>query len=95
MSPRAGTGTAGLVRLLRHAPSGLLLHVAGPTEEGFRIIEVWESEAAWRRFEPFLHEAVAALDEDVHPRVTVRDLHGEHEVLDRRWAHVATIGSTG
>jgi len=31
-------------------PDGLLLHVAGPTDEGFRIIGVWESEAAWGRF---------------------------------------------
>jgi hypothetical protein len=31
-------------------PEGLVLHVAGPTDEGFRIIAVWESEAAWERF---------------------------------------------
>lgn len=31
-------------------PDGLLLHAAGPTGEGFRIIGVWESEAAWDRF---------------------------------------------
>jgi hypothetical protein len=31
-------------------PDGLILHAAGRTDEGFRIIEVWESEEAWRRF---------------------------------------------
>jgi len=31
-------------------PEGLLVHVAGPTDEGFRMIEVWESQAAWERF---------------------------------------------
>ena len=31
-------------------PEGLLLHAAGPTEEGFRIVGVWESEEAWERF---------------------------------------------
>jgi hypothetical protein len=31
-------------------PEGLILHAAGPTEEGFRIIGVWESEDAWQRF---------------------------------------------
>ena|SRR5688572_11284115 len=31
-------------------PPGLILHVAGPTDEGFRIIDVWESEASWQRF---------------------------------------------
>ena len=28
------------------APAGLMLHVAGPTDEGFRTIEVWESREA-------------------------------------------------
>jgi len=32
-------------------PEGLVIQVAGPTDEGFRIISVWESEAAWERFE--------------------------------------------
>jgi hypothetical protein len=32
------------------APSGLIVHAAGPTEEGFRIVAVWESEEAWRSF---------------------------------------------
>lgn len=32
------------------APNGLIVHAAGPTDEGFRIIAVWESEEAWRRF---------------------------------------------
>jgi hypothetical protein len=31
-------------------PAGLIVHAAGPTEEGFRIVGVWESEAAWRSF---------------------------------------------
>lgn len=32
-------------------PSGLLAHVAGPTEDGWRIINIWESEEAFRRFQ--------------------------------------------
>jgi hypothetical protein len=31
-------------------PAGLIVHAAGPTEEGFRIVAVWKSEEAWRRF---------------------------------------------
>jgi hypothetical protein len=31
-------------------PDGLVLHAAGPTDEGFRIIGIWESEEAWQRF---------------------------------------------
>ncbi len=29
---------------------GLILHAAGRTDEGFRIIEVWETREAWERF---------------------------------------------
>ncbi|MBB5869836.1 hypothetical protein F4553_003215 [Allocatelliglobosispora scoriae] len=32
-------------------PPGLLAHVSGPSEEGWRIINVWENEAAFRRFQ--------------------------------------------
>jgi hypothetical protein len=28
---------------------GLILRVAGPTDEGVRAIEIWDSEEAWRR----------------------------------------------
>lgn len=36
--------------LERSRPDGLILHAAGRTDEGIRIVEVWESEEAWRRF---------------------------------------------
>jgi hypothetical protein len=36
--------------LADHAPPGLIVHAAGPTDEGFRIIELWESKEAWQRF---------------------------------------------
>jgi hypothetical protein len=32
------------------APEGLVLHVAGPTEEGFRMIGIWDSRETWDRF---------------------------------------------
>jgi hypothetical protein len=32
------------------APDGLVLHAAGPTDEGFRIVAFWESESAWHSF---------------------------------------------
>jgi hypothetical protein len=31
--------------------AGLIAHVAGPTEIGWRIIDVWESEADYKRFQ--------------------------------------------
>jgi hypothetical protein len=32
-------------------PEGQLDHIAGPTAEGFRVIDVWESREAFERFE--------------------------------------------
>jgi hypothetical protein len=32
-------------------PAGLIAHVSGPTDEGWRVINVWENEAAFRRFQ--------------------------------------------
>lgn len=52
-------------------PEGLLLHVAGPTEVGFRTIEVWESEAAWRRF----RERLNGLFDHLPLQPLVRELH--------------------
>jgi hypothetical protein len=62
----------------RRTPQGLILYAAGRTDEGVRIIEVWESEEAWRRF---------ATDGDrtdglAAPRY-VRDLRPTHLVLGR------------
>jgi hypothetical protein len=31
-------------------PEGLVVHVAGPTDTGVRLIDVWESEEACQRF---------------------------------------------
>jgi hypothetical protein len=60
-------------------PEGLLLHAAGPTDEGFRIIGVWESEAAWDRFRL---ERLGGPDGDVvgEMRPTVRVLRPAHLV---------------
>ena len=76
--------TAGLVD---PPPSGLLVHVAGPTDEGVRIIDVWESEEAWERFRSErLAPAIAALGGPSRPEPTFRDLHPEHVVLRNRLA---------
>jgi len=47
-------------------PPGLLAHVAGPSEEGWRIINVWADEAAFRRFqsERLVRAAGLAAQED-------------------------------
>jgi hypothetical protein len=62
-------------------PEGLILHVAGPTDEGFRIIDVWETKEAWQRFQAErVAPAVAALGGPARPEATFRDLHAAHVV---------------
>lgn len=39
-----------LAALVDPVPAGLILHAAGKTDEGYRIVDVWESEAAWQDF---------------------------------------------
>jgi hypothetical protein len=47
-------------------PPGLLSHVAGPTGAGWRVINVWADEAAFRRFqsERLMRAAGLAAQED-------------------------------
>jgi hypothetical protein len=68
--------------LVDSPPIGLLVHVAGPTDEGVRIIDVWESEEAWERFRSeWLAPAIAALGGPSRPESTFRDVHPEHIVV--------------
>ena len=55
-------------------PVGLILHAAGPTDEGFRIVGVWESEEAWRRFATQLDDG-ADSPELVHVLRALRPKH--------------------
>ena len=32
------------------SPEGLIVHAAGPTDEGFRMIGIWDSRETWDRF---------------------------------------------
>lgn len=62
------------------APDGLIVHAAGRTDEGFRIIELWESEEAWRRFtERLVTDAPSPL-----PQQVLRALRPEHVVYGER-----------
>jgi hypothetical protein len=60
-------------------PAGLLAHAAGFTGNGFRIFEVWESQADFDRFfeetlTPILQEVGAP--DDREPQMTSYELHG-------------------
>jgi hypothetical protein len=58
------------------APAGLIVHAAGPTDEGFRIVALWESEEAWSRFA----ESVGSAQASPAPPQVVRALRPEHVV---------------
>jgi hypothetical protein len=68
-------------------PRGLVIHIAGPTDEGVRIIDVWESEEAWECFRSErLAPAIAALGGPSRPEPTFRDLHPTHVLVRSRLA---------
>jgi hypothetical protein len=67
--------------MLDPCPRGLILHVAGPTDEGFRTIAVWESVEAWEQFRSErLEPAIAALGGPFRPQSRFRDLRPAHIV---------------
>src|SRR5215210_3321898 len=60
-------------------PAGLIVHAAGPTDEGFRIVGVWESEEAWRSFLANRLGGAAGVDGTVRP--VSRPLRPAHVVI--------------
>ena len=44
------TDGRGMKTLADWPVAGILSHVAGPTEDGWRVVDVWESEDAFARF---------------------------------------------
>ena len=48
---------------------GLLVHAAGQGENGFRVVDVWESEEACRRFGEQLQPVLEEVGIDVKPEI--------------------------
>ena len=48
---------------------GILAHAAGQGQNGFRVVDVWESEDAFRRFGVTLVPILEELGVDVQPEV--------------------------
>jgi hypothetical protein len=44
------TGGSGLSSLSDWPVEGVLAHIAGPSQNGWRVVDVWESEEAFQRF---------------------------------------------
>ena len=73
-------------------PEGLILHAAGPTDEGFRIIGIWESEDAWRRFRENRLDPSAETVAQVPP--TFRELRPRHLVRPASQAAAGSAAAT-
>jgi hypothetical protein len=64
---------------LRPVPEVLMLHLAGATAEGFRVIEVWADQAAWLRFrDNRLAPILASTIRPSIPEPTFRDVQVVH-----------------
>ena len=67
-------------------PEGIVLRVAGATDTGFRVIEVWESRAAWEDFRTSqLRPALRALGGDAPDRPPMfADLVVDHVIINEK-----------
>jgi hypothetical protein len=65
------TGTEGVESPSDWPVEGLLVHASGEGPNGFRVVDVWESEEAARRFgqelAPHLQEAGITAEPEVYP----------------------------
>ena len=72
-------------RIERHrvdpVPAGLIVRLAGPTDEGVRVIDIWDSERSSDIAESDRTNRVASPRRPPQPEPTVRDLHGLHLVV--------------
>jgi hypothetical protein len=68
-------------------PTGLLFHVAGPTDEGYRMIDIWASETARDAFETMLDPEGDAPSAQHRPPPTQRTL--QAEVVLTSWRELA------
>lgn len=69
-------GAMGLDGQSAAAVPGLLVHVAGPTPTGWRVIDVWESEADLERFQrERLLPAAAQIGGLPQPQIQVTPVH--------------------
>jgi quinol monooxygenase YgiN len=59
-------------------PAGLIMHTAGPTETGWRVVDIWESAEALTRFrdERLMPAIKAAVDSmPSQPRVQINEVY--------------------
>lgn len=65
---------------LEDMPTGLIIHVAGPTDEGVRIIDIWETEQEYRSFQAERLQPLLAGRVDAPAASVFRELQVQHIV---------------
>ena len=69
-------GYNGMIAMLGdrlRSTKGLIAHTAGPTDDGWRVVEIWESGEAANQF--FAREVHPNLPPGIKPRRSVQPLH--------------------
>jgi hypothetical protein len=70
-------------------PEGLVVHAAGPTDEGFRMIGIWDSRELWNGFrDEYLRKILESCTSGTRIQPTYREL----EIL--HYVSVATGGGS-
>ena len=83
-------GMRGLLNdALRESP-GFILHTAHAIEDGWRIVEVWETQEASDSF--YAKNIVPNLPPGIHPKRTVQELHDVLTAVDSN-SSTATVSS--
>jgi len=62
------TGGAG-TRIEDWPVDGILAHAAGPTDDGWRVVDVWESEEAFQKFGEVIGPALAEVGMPGEPKL--------------------------
>ena len=71
--------------------AGLLLHIATQTDSGYRIVEIWNTEAGFHEFaEKYFGPAMGQLDIDKQPAIVITPL---HDFFVPRIGDLETVGS--
>jgi hypothetical protein len=63
-------------------PKGLLFHSSGPIDEGWGVIDFWESRAAFDEFQGRIHQAVTAAGVEMQGPPDVKEF-PVHETFPR------------
>jgi hypothetical protein len=83
------------MQLDRHTPEGALYHAAGPTDSGWRVVDVWESDEAFQRFSSEKIAPVSQAHGLPAPQVQRREISqvriGPNPGAPARFLHVAQM----